>query len=137
MKWLPPCAILLASLAGCVGQQGASAVGQPQRHDLASNSPQAVPAGQTFANSFQARGNILVAYSVTMKDNSAVDVGFVRASDLAEYRSGQAVSTWAYQQNTQSASQQVTLPTGEYALVVHCRNSFFDCDLTYSLWAVY
>jgi hypothetical protein len=129
------CLALLVS--GCTGQRGASAAGDPSRHDLASNSRQAITASDVFAHPFSAQGSILVAYSVSMKDDSSVDIGFVRESDLAEYRAGQSVETWAYQRNTQGASQQVELASGEYALVIHCRNSFFDCDLTYSLWAVY
>lgn len=137
MKALLAIGLALVLMSGCTGQRGASAVGDPERHDLASNSRQAVSAGSTFSHPFQAQGQILVAYSVAMKDDSSVDIGFVRQEDLAEYRGGQAVSTWAYQRNTQGASQQVELPSGAYASVIGCRNTFFDCDLTYSLWATY
>jgi hypothetical protein len=131
------------ALAGCAGETSnpGGAVGnppnQPTRHDMASNSLYEVPAGQTFANTFEIQGQIRVGYEIRTVDNDAVDVGFVRASDLAEYREGQQVTVWAYQTNTLGTSQEVMLGTGSYAFVIHCNNSFFDCDGTYSLWSFY
>ncbi len=136
-------AILFALLlAGCTsggnpnGDQG-SAAGQPSRHDLASNQVLEIPAGQNFANSFSVQGSIPATYAVQFSDGSSADMGFVREQDLAEYQQGQAVTTWAYQSNSLGTSQQVTLPAGSYAFVVHCNNDFLDCDGAYNLYAFY
>lgn len=139
-------ALLLAlpALAGCA-QPGSSYAGAPApssaavRHDLASNSPIAVTAGKVFRHPFSltTAASIPVTYEFRVRDDSSVDIGFVRASDVAEYEQGQTVSTWGYQANTQGTQQTANLPTGEFALVIHCRNAFADCDLNYSLSAYY
>ncbi len=136
-----------ALLAGCTTQRPQSGyspgagspaqVAAPTRHDWASNSPIAVSAGTVFAHPFELKGSIDVTYSFAVRDDSSEDIAFILASDLAEYRQGQQVTGWAAQHNTQGTTQHAVLPTGDYDLVIKCRNSFADCDLNYSLWAVY
>ena len=141
--------LFAAGLAGCAttttetpsqnGDVGHApvAVHAASRHELASNSVQAVPAGTTFHHGFEAFGPIDVGYSYARDDDGSVDIGFVRQADLAEFEAGQQVTSWAYQSNTAGTTQEVSLPAGTYELVIHCNNSFLDCDGRYSLWGIY
>lgn len=151
------CSLLIVSLAGCSAPEetpyqggndvppgGINGGGQqqqqyvPTRHDLASNSPQAIPAGDVFAHNFQITGSsIPVGYSLSRTDDSSMDILFIEHEDLAEFRAGQAVEGWAVQQNTAGTQQETQLPAGDYDLAIRCRNSFADCDIIYSLWATY
>lgn len=121
---------------GDVGHAPAAAAAT-QRHEIASNSVVAVPAGVTFHQTFSVNGAVDAGYSFARDDDSDVDIGFVRESDRAEYEAGQEVTTWAYQSATAGTTQEVALPEGTYSLVIHCNNSFADCDGRYSLWAIY
>ncbi len=78
-----------------------------------------------------------MSYSFVVSDSSSLDAGFVRSEDLAEYRQGSQVSVWGYQTNTQGTTQSVSLAAGSYDFILHCRNSFADCDLNYSLSGFY
>jgi hypothetical protein len=132
--------LMAVLLTGCVASENGAIggpAGQPTRHDLASNSLAAVPAGKVLHYGFSITRSSRADYQVVMKDDSAIDVGFVQDADLAEYQQGQQVTVWAYQQNTQGTQQGAELPAGQYDLVIHCTNSFADCDLNYSLWVTF
>ena len=110
---------------------------QPVRHDWQSNSPIVIAAQDTASQNFQIEGSAEVGYQFAVDDDSSLNIGFIRHEDLAEYKDGQQVSAWAFQQNTAGTTQTTTLSAGDYDFVMTCRNSFGDCDLHYSLWATY
>lgn len=139
-----PSLLLLFLLAGCMAQPGTDqAAGNVPpshtavRHDLAQNRVVAVPAGKTFNLPFSTDFAGTAGYSFKADDGDPVNLAFIAHSDLQVYTQGQTVSAYAPQEATKEATQQTALPAGQWDFVITCRNSFQDCDDTFSLWATY
>lgn len=127
--------------SGCTGEPssgGAAVAGHvPVRHEIASNVGKAISAGDTYWIEFSTDYSGTAEYSFVSRDQSTSDVGFLRASDFAEWSTGQRVSAWAWHSAVNSVSESASLPPGTYRFVVHCDNSFADCDVTFNVAATY
>ncbi len=108
---------------------------QPTLHYIVQNHVAAVAAGTVGSYSFEITGApVDTYYQWTRSDDSAVDTGFIRASDLAEYKQGQTVNGWAINRQAASVTDHATLPVESYAYIIKCDNSFADCDGTFSIY---
>lgn len=99
---------------------------------LASDERISIPAGETYHHGVELSSTATITYAFEVVDTSSLEVGIIEYEDLEAYQNGQQVSGWETYSNVQQATGEVELPTGTYALVLYCMNSYFACDLDYS-----
>jgi len=123
--------LALALLAGCVGNGTPNAPAATPllatERSLAHDLTLAVPAGQVWHLDFQTKGGS-AAYDFQLTDSSTVDIGFMRTQNVRSYASGSTANFYGGHFEVQSATGSTTLDQDAWSLVIHCRNSFADCD---------
>jgi hypothetical protein len=113
---------------------------QPQWHYLANSKNIAISAGGTLHYTFSIQGQVKASYSYSVRDDSTENIGFIRDSDLNSYENGNHVTAYAAHTNVQNQDDDYTFITQQttyYDFIIHCQNSYFDCDGTYTLALYY
>ncbi|MFO1534944.1 MAG: hypothetical protein ABR586_04710 [Thermoplasmatota archaeon] len=120
---------LTTASAGCAGSSNGGGGNSllSRQYELAKDLTVAVSANSVWHLDDSTNGGS-ASYYFRLTDDSSVDIGFMRTQNVQAWASGSTSNCYGCYTSVRSAHNTVSLDSGQWSLVIRCRNAFADCD---------